>query len=54
MEREIDMNNPKNKYMVCELCNEKLHPLDAHFGGLKGKLTTAHIDCWNKEINISE
>lgn len=48
--REKDMNNPKVNYMICDICNEKLHPLDAHFGRLNGKLTTAHIDCWNKAI----
>lgn len=46
--RETDMNNPKIKYCVCDICNEKLHPLDAHMGRIKGKLTTAHIDCWNE------
>jgi hypothetical protein len=45
--RETDMNNPNIKYCMCDLCNEKIHPLDAHFGKLNGKLTTAHIDCWN-------
>lgn len=44
--------NYKVKYMVCDLCHKKLHPLDAHFGSLREKLTTAHIDCWNKAIEI--
>lgn len=49
--RETDMNNPHINYMICDLCNEKLHPLDAHMGKINGKLITAHIDCWNKEID---
>ena len=48
--RETDMNNPNVNYMVCDLCNEKLHPLDAHTGKINGKFITSHIDCWNKEL----
>lgn len=40
----------KQREMWCDICNQIVEPLDAHFGRLKGKLTTAHIDCWNKEI----
>lgn len=38
------------EYMVCDICNGKLHPLDAHMGKIDGKLITAHIDCWNEYI----
>jgi hypothetical protein len=37
-------------YMQCDICNKKLHPLDAHMGRLNGKLITAHIECWNESI----
>lgn len=44
--REID--GGMSQEMICDLCGKNLHPLDAHFGKLEDKLTTAHIDCWNK------
>ena len=49
--REKDMDNSNIDYMICDLCGKKLHPLDANFGRLKGKLITAHIECWNKEVD---
>jgi RNase P subunit RPR2 len=45
---ETDMNNPKVKYMICDLCHKKLHPLDAHMIRINGKLDVAHIDCCNE------
>lgn len=38
------------KIMKCDLCGKELQPLDAHMGKIKGKLITAHIDCWNSKI----
>jgi|GEM_PF-7050646 len=39
----------KTKLMICDLCNKKLHPLDAHMGPDRdGNLMTTHIDCWNE------
>lgn len=43
--RGTDMNNTNVRYCMCDLCNEKIHHLDTHFGKLNGKLITAHIDC---------
>lgn len=42
------------RYEKCEICEKPVHPLDAHFGRLKGELITAHIDCWNKAIKGTE
>jgi hypothetical protein len=40
--RETDMDNPNIQYCMCDLCKEKIHPLDAHFGSLNGKLITKY------------
>lgn len=37
--------------MTCDIWGKEVFPLDAHFRRLRGKLITAHIDCWNKELN---
>jgi hypothetical protein len=47
---EYGCNEGSKEIMVCEICVQAVHPLDAHFGRLKGELITAHIDCWNKAI----
>ena len=36
--------------MICDICNKELRPLDAHTGYIDGKLSTTHIDCWNKHF----
>ena len=36
------------KTMSCGLCNQEVHPLDAHMGRISGKLDVFHIDCWNE------
>lgn len=33
--------------MLCGLCKNEVHPLDAHMGRINGKLDVFHIDCWN-------
>lgn len=43
----------KSFNMVCDICKEIVHPLDAHMGEIEGQLITAHIDCWNKKTNMS-
>lgn len=35
----IDMENIDIEYMVCDICNGKLHPLDAHMA----KIDVQHI-----------
>lgn len=34
--------------MICRLCGENIHPLDAHMGRINDTLDVFHIDCWNK------
>lgn len=36
--------------MICDICEKRVKPLDAHMGKLQDKLITAHIECWNKKI----
>lgn len=43
-------NNRTVNFMVCDLCGEELHPLDAHMGRMEGELITAHIECWNAKM----
>ena len=34
--------------MLCGLCKNEVHPLDAHMGRISDKLDTFHIECWNE------
>lgn len=51
---EYGCKKGSKEIMICDICEKPVHPLDAHFGRLKGKLITAHIDCWNKSIEDIE
>lgn len=34
--------------MICGICGEEVHPLDAHMGYINGILDVYHIDCRNR------